>query len=563
LALVEKARLQTIAGHLARLAPRAIAFAVGALLLADLAACWVIPYRLCFGPHGSFYAFGFIGDEYTYAERMQPRLAGASGGNPVNGVSDPRYISIWYLEEFLRVIITALHLDVTTFAWVWRILFPVAFLASLVLLARACVPPMGRRWERTLRLAACGAVFPLIFCVYEEVTVFPPFGGFIHRFPSGIEYVIAALVAWAYIRFLRTRSPARGAVLALFGAAMIYLRPYAAIAWAPALAIPLLVLVTTRAMPLRSAAATVATLVLALAPWVAIKRWDEHLPVYQDLWNRYLNKPEHNIHPRWPVFAVFAILFLFAAWLAKPWWRPFALGAAAALFVLPLTVTWLPMAGELLGYDRFGVLYLTAAAATALLLIGQRTPPWNERTARRWTIGLVACGALAWFSVWERNVHYDFLSYPLGPLKSVRPDIARIPAYLWIRANTRPDALFLAELPRFGTGSDTVDLFGTVARRRRVFTSRLSIDAAMTNAEYESANRLYFATIGDRAASPADYARAYGFWKPDYVLWHKDGPVPRGSGKLLEPFREVVYSDASCEIWRMKQVDLQQLALGK
>ena len=61
--------------------------------VATLAACWVIPWRLCLGPHGSFYTFGYVGDEYVYAQRIQSLITGASPLNPINGICDPIIIS--------------------------------------------------------------------------------------------------------------------------------------------------------------------------------------------------------------------------------------------------------------------------------------------------------------------------------------------------------------------------------------------------------------------------------------------------------------------------------------
>ena len=122
------------------LGPAVVGVTLVLAVIAALGAVWVIPYRLAFGPEGSYYTFGFIGDEYTYAERIQAFVAGATASNPINGVSDPRYISTWYLENFLRLFLQVLHLDVIAFAWGWRILFPVGLLASFVALTRACMP---------------------------------------------------------------------------------------------------------------------------------------------------------------------------------------------------------------------------------------------------------------------------------------------------------------------------------------------------------------------------------------------------------------------------------------
>jgi hypothetical protein len=276
------------------------------------------------------------------------------------------------------------------------------------------------------------------------------------------------------------------------------------------------------------------------------------LPVYQALFRRYLSQPEPGVaHAKWPLFAGFAVFLLFAAWRARAWWRPFALGAAAALILLPFNVHWLPMAAELLHWDRFGVLYLVASLTALFLWIGQHTPAWNDRAARRGMLALVACGALASALLWRLNTQFDLAQYPLGPLRHVQPDVSRVPAYLWIQRNTRPDALFLAELPR-ADDWDHVDLFGTVARRRRVFAKGLN-GYGISQEMYASAQRLYSATMDVPASSAGGYLRDFGQWRPEYILWKKGDalPHPHASWALLLPYRTVVYSDAFSEIWRI------------
>ncbi len=289
--------------------------------------------------------------------------------------------------------LTAFHLDIIRFVWAWRILFPMGLMGSIYLLVRACVPAHGRSWGLPVRLAMTGALFPLLFWAYEELTPFPPVGGWINRFPTGCEYILAFLLSWAFLLFLEEKTARRGAVLAIFGAAMVYLRPYAAIAWGPAIALPMLVLFVTRAIPLRASLATFGALALLLAPWYAVKKWDEKLPVYDDIFRRYLDQPSPGVlHEQWKLYMGFGAALLFVAWRAKSWWRPFALGAGASLVLLPLNCHWFPMAKELLSFDRFGVLYLVAAGVAIAAWIGQRTIAWKPGHAILWSVVLMAAG---------------------------------------------------------------------------------------------------------------------------------------------------------------------------
>jgi hypothetical protein len=71
-------------------------------LLLFLTATWVLPYRLLNDTGNSFYTFGFVGDEYFYAERIQPLVGGATAVNTVSGLAI-RTISPFYLENLCHL----------------------------------------------------------------------------------------------------------------------------------------------------------------------------------------------------------------------------------------------------------------------------------------------------------------------------------------------------------------------------------------------------------------------------------------------------------------------------
>ena len=48
-----------------------------------------------------------------------------------------------------------------------------------------------------------------------------------------------------------------------------------------------------------------------------------------------------------------------------------------------------------------------------------------------------------------------------------------------------------------------------------------------------------------------DYRIFLNRYRPNYVFWRRTAPVPRGFGKTLQLFREVVYKDADSEVWRL------------
>src|SRR5262249_21227026 len=109
-------------------------------LASAIASCWIVPWRLAFGPGGSYYTFGYLNDEYNYAQRIQPLLDGATATNPINGVCDSRIHSQFFLEDACRLFITLTGVNVVSFMWAWRLLSPLIIITFAFLLARECMP---------------------------------------------------------------------------------------------------------------------------------------------------------------------------------------------------------------------------------------------------------------------------------------------------------------------------------------------------------------------------------------------------------------------------------------
>src|SRR5258708_22144696 len=164
---------------------------IAVLFISTLIACWIIPYRLRFEPGGSSYTFGFIGDEYAYAYRIQPLLPHATASNPVNGFGDKNLISQMFLEDALRAFLTLTRIPVNLLYWIWRILFPCCLAALLIFLAKSAIAGY-HRWRTCPRLTLAGAGLVFIYCG-NALTMMRPEQNFIDRVPGNAEYPLSIL----------------------------------------------------------------------------------------------------------------------------------------------------------------------------------------------------------------------------------------------------------------------------------------------------------------------------------------------------------------------------------
>ncbi|MGD0089044.1 MAG: hypothetical protein ABSE73_03920 [Planctomycetota bacterium] len=533
-----------------------------AALLAVLSACWVIPLRLGFGAaeKASFYNFGFIGDEYGYAERCQPLLSGATATNPINGVCDENCVSQLYLEDSLRALLTLTGWDVLSFFRVWRAVFPLLFLGALGLLVRECLPPGGAERLR-LRLAAGAAAFISVYLVYDLVTVFPPLQGFVNRVPTNLEYLLSALTAWVFIRLIKKDDWRNGVALAALSAATVYARPYATVPWGLAVPLGVLILLVQGRLRISVMLAMLGTLAVLLSVWIVKYLHNRAVPVEAELWFRCFGQRPYSFHERWPLFLSLAAAFAVAAWLLGKQWLPLTASAAATMAVLPFVSAFFPFGWQLLIVDRYGVYYLLLLPVAGLLVLSRHL---EGRGAGRWPICLALlalCGAAV---IGTRNARYDFAKYDCGPYESISQDLKYLPAYKWVRENTPPGALFLVDdgCDWSGAGqreparsiacteSFRADLFLLAARRRRVYHNTLYM-FALSDSALSTLKTAHSGTFGGNVRRE-EYFKSLRASRPDYVFWRKDcAAVPRGLGRELAAHCDTVYEDPIVLIWKL------------
>lgn len=547
---------------------RALRLAAGVVWLAGLGACWIIPCRLALGPESSFYTFGYIGDEYMYAQRIQPLLPGTTVNNPFNGIADPQVISPFILENLCRAVLTCTGLDICVFAWAWRVAMPCVLAGMLALLARACLPrtrgrqecrPYSLRRQRRAALlygVAAAAALPALCLGYDVLTPFPPLQGFIARFPTNIEYPLSVAICVLYVRFFQRRNRESGAALALAGAALVYLRPFAALPWGIAIAAGVLWLMARRQLRLRTGAVAAGVFLGALAPWCVIYVWNSRLPAYRETMARVLGSDSYAVHPQWLLYCLVGLaLAAGGRWLHRRF-RPWAWTMGLPLLVLPFVCGRLDIAREM-KYDRLGVFYLVGLLALAMLALGRRSSVWRRRTG-----SLRAAWRLAWAGLAValvlavENTLADFHLYPLGPYPFVVADHRYLPAYEWVRKNTAPEALVAVDDglevergPLPGCWLAIADLFALSAKRRVLYTNRM-YGCPMPEGDLMALRAIHIGTFHGQV-DEAEYRRALGRFRPDYVFWRKDTPIPRGYGTALRNESQVVYSDDVCEVWQL------------
>ncbi|MCY3022358.1 MAG: hypothetical protein NTW87_25540 [Planctomycetota bacterium] len=538
--------------------------ATGLALTAALAACWVIPYRLATTGARSFYACVFIGDEGFYAARVQPLLCGATATNPVNGVCDPKAVSMFFLEDLLRAVITCSGVDVVAFVWLWRYVFPVALLGLMVLLARAAIAPRRRPWSPPLRLAAAAAGFVLLYILHHLLIVFPPVQGWLNRFPTNTEFFLSAAVAWAFVYFSNAPGIKRGIILALASAAIVYLRPYAALGWGIAVPVAMIGLVLAKRMTVRVALATLAAVLLFLTPWIVIAAWNGQTPTQHELVMRYFRPPKHYyVNPYWTQCLPLGALFCLAALGIRRRHRLFLVSCGASIAILPFVTGFFYFARELL-FHRFCVFYLVVLAVAGMLLVDRFSQSWRGTkgwlAARRWTIGLSAGAAAAACYLAVANWNYDFAKYPEGPYAAVADELRYVPAYQWIREQTPETALFLFDDGsdwhdgRFGQKGTSMlaqgDLFQIVARRRRVFSERLLVNV-LSNEDYTALRLLHRATFGMAYKDMNRVVAALQRFQPSHIFVRKERSAQRGLLPRFKTASKVVYGDDVCEVWEL------------
>jgi hypothetical protein len=556
-----------------RLSP-ATKLALGVCVLASLFSCWAIGLRLALGPGANWYAFGYIGDEYFYAQRIQPLIPGTTPLNTINGYGDPNIYSPFFLEDVLRSFLSLTGMDVVTLVWLWRFLFPVALLATWILLARS-VLRRRRPWAMPLVIAAGCAALPLMLIGYDLTTAFPPYQGFVHRFPTGIEYPLSMLTFLAAARLCSTPTLRASAAVAAAGAVLIYMRPYLAIPWGLALSALYLLLLAQRRVSLRTVLLALAVLAISIAPWLAFNALNSSNPAYGDFTHRYFSRSSDVIHPQWLKFALLTAAMIGLSFYAGRY-RALLLAGATTQIALVFVSSFLPPGAELTAYDRYGSFYLVILVGGLLGALSTHSDRWRGKhssvVAARVRLALLVAASVGGIAVAVRNARADPINYKGGPYAFVQDDLRNLKAYDWIRANTPPDALFVTDdgydwgkrevrddkgmlqLPVYAPdGTDMrsqADLFQIVARRRRVYTQRLHV-CGIGSLQYLQLGHIHLATLG-ASMDPTIVDKLYNLYRPAYVFWQKDrAAVPRGYGVRLRKKASVVYSDGVCEIWKI------------
>jgi hypothetical protein len=550
------------------------------VLILLVGVCWIVPARLSRGG-GSRYTFAYIGDEHIYAQRILP-IASTTDTNPTNGVCDPKAISPYFLEDACRGFLRLTGMDVIDFVWAWRVAMPIALMLAFLLLAQSCLPRRRRPFAAELRLAAAAAGFALLFFVYDLTTTYPPCHGYLDRFPSNIEYPLSVFFAALCVRFLDVPNAVRGIALALTGAGLIYLRPYAALPWGLAAGIMVVHALWTRSLSWRVLAVMIVAFAMAVGPWVFVNWNNSHSGGFADLTVRYFELPgpglkrPYQVHPQWPLYLSLAGVLLAAMPFSRL--KIFTFSCASVLAALPFISGLFSISAQLVGYDRYGVFYLIALLTAAMLVVGRRSVLWRGKQSQaqfaRWALGAIALAFAGGGVLAYKNITLNFAAYPGGTFPSVVADQCFLPAYRWVRQNTPPAALFIVDdgydwsqapqdLPGFRALMTSFvsrdDLFQIVARRRVVYTDRLYFNILSTD-DVERLALLHRGTFGLRVPKN-EYLDALKRYHPQYIFWRKTpaygvsdavAPIPRGYGKVLEQYREIVFYDEFCEIWKLR-----------
>jgi len=542
-------------------------------LLAALCACWVIPYRLRFQGQGCEYTFGYVGDEYNYAQQMQPFLPGATAANPVNGFGDKRIVSPFLVVDICRLLLTVTGMEITTFVWTWRLAAPVALAAVLFWQARAAVPARRKFWALPLALALTAAALPALYCVYDLVTVFPPLQGFLNRVPTNIEYLLAVALACALLLFLQRPAIRSGVLLALLSAALVYLRPLAVLPWSLTVMGCVLFPVLRRETPLRVLAVVGGLFLAVLLPWFLIVLHNDSVPIYRQMMLRWFPPAPYVVHPRWPLFICLAALLGVAAGFLGSWRRWVAVVSAAVMLALPFLPGLMSQSVQLTLFDRFGCYYLVVLVCVAMLGIGQYAQRWCGRRALASVTRTLACLIVLSFgcaaALFARNLTYDFGAHG-GPYPYAVQELQYAQAYRWVAENTPANSLFLLDDGRDWSQAPLddatlqewqrdmmieEDLFPIIARRRRVYTNWL-FTWGVSNQELQDLALLQRGTFGFRGTAiwkfeAGTYKTVLKKYLPQYIFWRKTAPIPRGFASNLQPLSEVVYSDPVCQIWKL------------
>lgn len=534
----------------------------------------IVAWRLRYGPQGSYFTFGYIGDEYAYAQRMQPLIAGTSAANTINRYCDTGYGSLFFLEDGCRAFLSITGIHVISFMWAWRLLSPLLLALGLWLLTRQHAI-VGKGSRDLFSIAVASFIFPLLICSYDLMTRFPPLQGFIQRIPTNLEYPLSILAALTLTRFLSKPTRCNIAFLALAGAIFFYLRLYTSILWAILSGLAVLYLLLKRRLQTRTLLTGIATLTVALLPLALIYVQNASRPVHAELLVRYFGTaPGWRWQCSWKLLVGIAAAFCVFAVYLKDRVKILLIAAALALIIgigLPNAFIF---SRELLLVDRYGCFYLVCGAIGLTRLTAQ----WFRHSTSANTISLFAfplAGLVCACTLAYENSTYNLMAYPLGPLSETQSYLPNIPACQWIEQHTPADALFIVDdvidwsslqeenfvvpIRPDGTSDLSESLFPIVARRQCLYDTRLFRQSAIRTDDLNLLMLVHRATFGLKLTQQAYYRLGIRLFKPSYIFWRK--PLgPRGFGLLFANEKEVVYEDDACVIWK---IDIDRAKLPK
>jgi hypothetical protein len=293
----------------------------------------------------------------------------------------------------------------------------------------------------------------------------------------------------------------------------------------------------------------------------------------------YYFQPEQPfaIHPRCQTYMLFAACLAFIGWRLKhAGERALLVCCALGFAILPLWCGVLRQQFEIFFWERFASFYDVAFLVAGLLWLRQQTSAIQGRggrlQARRWIGGLRGLALICVAVLAIVNWRYDFCNKWVNHRVPLFADLKYLDAYRWVEKNTPPDALFLVddgynwtrikagpeglplpEIEMYGPNGEGLcsfdDHFKLVACRQRVFDQWLC-EWAVPSALLRRAKVLERGTFG-YPVNKHEYLEALESFHPDYVLWKKSCPVPRGFGQELIR-GETVYDDAASQIWKIK-----------
>lgn len=536
-------------------------FISGLCLCLFLAAAWSLPVKILSQGENAYLTFAYIYDEPFYAARMQPLIPGATRANPENGLGDPAYISQFYLEDMFRALLTITGIPVITLYWISRFLVPVLILIPMFMIVREAFLFSGAKSSVPFQLILTALSGAVIFFEPFLFSHTPPVFGWLHRFPTNLEFIHSLLLAWLYLRAIREPSAKSIAWLVVAFCMLVYLRLYAAIPWGILFAGSLLIFVIRGRIRIADLRLPALLCVGLMLPWALIAMHNSQLAIQPELMKRYFPTTPWRLHQNSNRYFISAVFILLCTIKATDAQRIIGISCAVTTLSLSFVCTLFPFRSELLSFERFSNFYLTTILVAFVLLIARlSSADVKNVSCKRYKVA-TACAALALtsglivlYSKFEIDGKY------WSPYMRLKADLASLPAYRWVREHTPPDALILNDVESIAKLPDTVtqtinlvgtdNLFSVIAQRRTVFTGRLFV-SSISNRDLLALARLHASVCGSEKLSDAELAEYLRTYQPSYILWRKSNPGLNGAAPLLKRISEPVFSDSERELWKI------------